>query len=249
MSADKKDLLKALQSQIDEIMAAPSGSFGLDEPQVSSGSFDADEHRAPSVSSRSTEHQASSIPSCADGSRDASPCVDSLREEMSRIEANSSGGVSASFDCLTPEGRKAFIRLQDLCSYSEYSACKMRTRLVREEFSQDAASEAVDYAVALNLINDQRYAEALISTRLRAGKGQVAIERDLRSHEIDPSTVPGGPEVYWEQWGTEEDRAWEDVARHPSHSKNPSASSYRRLLSRGFSPSVAHRVVSQAYGL
>lgn len=219
MPADKKEVLKALQSQIDEIMAAPSGSIakGLSDPwnSISSGS-------------------SSGLPSNA------------LAEEGG---LNSAGQSSSSFDCLTAAGRKAFMRLQDLCSYSEYSAHKMRSRLIREEFSPEASCEAVDYALQLNLINDQRYAEALISTRLRAGKGQVAIERDLLSHEIDPSSVPGWPEAYWERWGTEEDRARRDLSHHPSRSKNPTASSYRRLLSRGFSPAVSRQVVTEVYGL
>lgn len=140
---------------------------------------------------------------------------------------------------------KCLNRVENLCSFSEYSEKKMRDRLKREKYSSKEIDYAVSFAVRCNLINDSRYGEALVYTRLRAGKGMHGIVDELSSHNIDPESIEGWPHVFTEEFGSEYSRAIDCLTRNPPHAKNLKQSGYRRLVGKGFEASIAIAAVNE----
>lgn len=163
-----------------------------------------------------------------------SVCGDDTCDTASRSMSGSRGRKDAT--------EAAFQRIVDLCSYHEFSREKMRQRLEREEVAAKPAAAALDRAVACGLIDDIRYGEALCAGRMHALRGAAGIERELRQHHIDPSSIEGWPQDYEERYGAEAERALRVIEQHPPRSKQPRASAYRRLVGKGYAPRIAAQV-------
>lgn len=177
--------------------------------------------------------------------------IDALREHIASIEqctaAETADSKDRSASPSTNDGgspaadakEEAFQRIVNLCSYHDFSREKMRQRLKREQVVDDAADAALDRAVACGLIDDIRYGEALCAGRMHAGRGRSGIESELWEHHIDPASIEGWPQAYEQRYGSEMDRALHIIERRPPRSKNPQASAYRRLLGKGYAPTIA----------
>lgn len=135
---------------------------------------------------------------------------------------------------------EAFDRIVRWTSARFRSEADLRKRLAREHYSQNQIEEAIERASRCLLIDDERFADVLVRSRVRAGKGRLGIESELRKEGIEPSLLPGWPEEYFsEDEDTEFDRALAFLEKHPTRSKNPRQSAYRKLLGKGYSSSVA----------
>lgn len=151
-----------------------------------------------------------------------------------------------------PEQRDAaFKRIIGLLGSRDRCSCELVERLKRAGFEHDDAVSAVDRAVACGLVDDARYADVLIRSRISQGKGRAGIEEELAKLHIVASDLEGWPEAYFPSGGvSEEERALEFLRRKPPRSKNVYAAACRKLASRGFSPDVvfsaARRYVEQA---
>lgn len=138
------------------------------------------------------------------------------------------------------EERRAFSKIVRLAASRELCASRARQRLARDGFDGDAAERAVRRACACGLIDDRRYADAFVRSRLAQGRGRAGIERELASCAIDVADLPGWPDEYFPVEGPDEaQRAYECVARNPPRSKNPQAAACQKLLARGFSYDAA----------
>ena len=151
--------------------------------------------------------------------------------------SNASSGTVEQGDAT--EAERAFRKLVDLVNVSDRSEKAMRERLMRDEFDERAVEEAIERAKSYGFIDDRRFADVLIRSRISQGKGTAGIERELASHDIDPNDVPGWPYEYGIDSESELDRALSFLERKPPRSKNLREGAYRKLMQKGFTSSVA----------
>ena len=139
----------------------------------------------------------------------------------------------------------AFSKIVALVNASDKSEKAIRDRLVRSGFSEAAIEESVERAKSYGFIDDMRYAEILIRSRLNQGKGMRGIERELSLQLIDIEQVPGWPHEFANDEETELKRALAFLDKKPPRSKNLREGAYRKLVAKGFSSAVASRAARQ----
>ena len=140
------------------------------------------------------------------------------------------------------EGRPktdAFSKVVNLVNAREQSEHSIRERLSREGYAQTDIDDAVERAKGYGFIDDARFAEVLVRSRISQGKGSAGIERELRDHGIDVFSVPGWPHEYPVEYDQELERALDLLAKKPPRSKNLRESAYRKLIGKGYSSSIA----------
>ena len=177
----------------------------------------------------SLNHQNSEIPN--EGSLSTSKETRLLHQENS----------SAQPDEAKAESNSAFQRIVSILNAGDKPEKAIRKRLEQLGFTQDAINEAIDKAKDYGFINDARYAEVLIRSRLAQGKGSAGIERELAANDIDIFGVEGWPYSFDVDDESELDRALDLLEHKPPRSKNPREAAYRKLVSKGYSSSVASK--------
>ena len=90
----------------------------------------------------------------------------------------------------------AWERLVDMVSRREYSSKEAEDKLVRDGYTRDCARRAIEKAVTLRVIDDERFAGSFIRMKLSAGWGLVRIERELAHRGVTLSYVVGWPEEF-----------------------------------------------------
>lgn len=154
------------------------------------------------------------------------------------------------FEETSERREEAFKKVVKLVSARDRCSHELIDRLVRAGFDRCDAVAAVDRALSCGMVDDLRYADVLIRSRVSQGKGRAGIEEELARSGIDACDVPGWPEAYFPAEGpSEEERAFELLCRKPPRSKNVYAAACRKLASRGFSSdavfSAARRYAEQ----
>ena len=140
------------------------------------------------------------------------------------------------------EADAAFKKITDLVNASDKSERTIRERLKQKGFSESAIEDAVSRALEYGFIDDNRYAELLVRSRMAQGKGRAGIERELRSHGIDPDFVDALNDDEFSESDDEFDRALRFLENKPPRSKNVREGAYRKLMQKGYSSSVASSV-------
>ena len=135
-------------------------------------------------------------------------------------------------------------RLTDLVNRRDYAKKEARERLQRAGYSSAAIEDVVERAVRGRLLDDGRFAETFIRTKISVGWGQGRIKRELARRGISAESIPGWPEEFFGQ-GEELERAWELVARKPVSEKNGYQKLVRFLVSRGFDYGIARECASK----
>ena len=140
----------------------------------------------------------------------------------------------------TEDSGKAFERIKRLVSVRERSVEELKARLLREGFTPEGTEEALGRGVTCGLVDDTRFADALIRGRVSAGKGRQGIERELEGLHISPESIPGWPEGFG-LGGEEQEvaRAVGLLTKRPPTSARPQNSAYQRLVRNGYSSSAA----------
>lgn len=165
----------------------------------------------------------------------------------------------------TEDETKAFEKVTRLACARERGSRELINRLVRDGFTREVAESAVQRALDCGLIDDTRYGAVLIRTRVAQGRGRKGIEDELERAGIAASDIPGWPEEFFSvddfdpfrvnanaeddvvgcTFGSESsdeqeiERALALLRRKPPRSKNVRASAYRKLVTKGYSTSVA----------
>ena len=133
----------------------------------------------------------------------------------------------------------AFRKIIDLVNASDKSEAAIRDRLARYDFSAAEIDDAVERAKECGFIDDLRYADVLIRSRVAQGKGSSGIERELKSHGIDVIDVPGWPDEFGIDYSMELERAIDFLKRKPPQSKNAREAAFRKLVNKGYSTSIS----------
>ena len=165
----------------------------------------------------------------------------------------------------TEDETRAFEKVTRLACSRERGSRELIDRLVRDGFTQEVVESAVRRALDCGLIDDTRYGAVLIRTRVAQGRGRKGIEDELERAGIAASDIPGWPEEFFSvddfdpfrvnanaeddvvgcTFGSESsdeqeiERALALLHRKPPRSKNVQASAYRKLVTKGYSASVA----------
>lgn len=178
-----------------------------------------------------------------------------LRAEIAAIEADGSARScevpddspddtdlrlsSASFAlaCEGDASERAFRKIERLCLVREQASEQLRQRLVRDGFEHDAIEAAIARALACGLVDDRRFADVLVRSRLSQGRGRRGIASELERLGIDSDAVD--TLVDMDDDASEVDRALALLDRKPPRSKNRRDGAYRRLAQKGFSASVS----------
>lgn len=176
-----------------------------------------------------------------------------LRAQIACLESSGAARVtevrevSANTDANAPfdeETERAFRKIERLAGAREQASVALRRRLVREEFGEDAVERAIERALACGLVDDRRYADVLVRSRLSQGKGRRGIAAELTDLGINPDAV----EAFSIDDGDDSDEVGRALAlldRKPPRSKNRRETAYRRLAQKGFSASVASSAARQ----
>lgn len=130
----------------------------------------------------------------------------------------------------------AFKRIVRLASRSEQASAKLRERLLREGYSEESTDAAIERALACGLVDDARYADVLVRSRISQGRGRQGIALELEKLGID---FPGIDDIFEECGQTEVERAMALLDRRPPQAKNVRAAAYRRLVQKGYGSQVA----------
>jgi len=137
------------------------------------------------------------------------------------------------------EHARALSKIARLVSATEKSSVQLKERLIREGFDSDIADGAIARAQELGIVDDLRYAEWLVRSRLRQGRGLPGIERELSEIGITLQDLRGWPEEFDYSEDEEVERACAFLDAHPPRSKDMRGSAYRKLVTKGFSSSTA----------
>ena len=115
-----------------------------------------------------------------------------INELQNRIAAmESGGGVAETFQSELPAEAKtsaaqsndALKKIIALVNASDKSERAIRDRLVREGFSEPAIEGAVGQAKQYGFIDDRRFAEVLVRSRISQGRGSAGIIRELAEND------------------------------------------------------------------
>lgn len=137
---------------------------------------------------------------------------------------------------------RAFSRIVTWVNVRDRSVQEVRERLAKEGFDFKAVDRAVARAARLGLLDDHRFTEVFVRSKVRAGWGHRKIEQALYRFGIDPTLVL---DDYPDAYGMGEDdfdRAL-DLAQKKFSAHGCSFDKCMRfLVSRGFDGDVACRV-------
>ena len=153
-------------------------------------------------------------------------------------------GESAKSD----EQKDAFSKIERLVKVRDRSVIEVRNRLHRDGFSSYAVDAAIERALSVGYLDDTRFADVLVRSRLRSGKGMSGILRELRTHGIDPfEQLEGFPDDYAKNAPSQLDAAIALLCRKPLQSKNKKRAAYAKLIRSGYSADIAAEATNKWY--
>jgi regulatory protein len=135
----------------------------------------------------------------------------------------------------------ASLRVRGLVERRDYSSKEIADKLGLDGYARPVIEVAVTRAVESRLVDDARYADVFIRSRVGQGWGSLKIERELGRRGISVESVAGWPESFFSDV-CEEDVAYELARGRHLTGKNDYGKIVRFLYGRGYSGSVSSRV-------
>ncbi len=133
----------------------------------------------------------------------------------------------------------AFERIESALRSRERSTAELTRKLVDEGFSPEQVRTAIERATRCGLVDDVRFAEAFVASKMRTGWGRARIERELSRCSVDPrQLLEGWPEAYSNR-DEECERARNLLAKKPVPAKNPVDKLARFLITKGYDTACA----------
>ena len=140
----------------------------------------------------------------------------------------------------------AFEKIMRITTKREHSRKEVLGKLLKDGYSEDTANAAVERALRCGYINNERFTEILIRSRISQGKGKKGILKELESHEITSSEIEKALYVF-EEFESEYNRAAKVLDKYSTHSKNKCHSAYCYLVRKGFSSDIASALARKKY--
>lgn len=164
-----------------------------------------------------------------------------LRDSIVTLESGAPDALDAERPAVENEktADDAYRQILRWVSVRERSTAYLRDRLLKAEYSDEAVSQALERACRVHVVDDRRYADALIRMKLSAGKGLREAEREIGELGIDPSSLDAWQEHDALGREAEVNRALAVLDRRPPRAKQVRDAAFRRLVSQGYSSDVA----------
>lgn len=138
------------------------------------------------------------------------------------------------------ESDRAFQKVLRCASVREQSTARMRSKLKNADFSTEAIDRAIAKSVELGIVDDERYADALIRQTISSGKGLRFALREIEELDVDLDKLDSYRQYKEEEEDDAEfDRALEVLSKHPPRARNVRDAAYRKLISKGYSPETS----------
>lgn len=146
------------------------------------------------------------------------------------------------------------VRMAGLCAGAEQCSSDIREKILKKGFSKDAADRMLGYLIDNKYINDERYAKAYASDKVRfSGWGRIKVRMYLKAKHIPDSAISRGlGYIKGEEYEESLMRVLAAKARSLDLSEvNGRQKLYRHLASRGFEssliiPSIRKYIASQS---
>lgn len=148
---------------------------------------------------------------------------------------------------LEEESSRAFNQILRWVSARERSSLSVRTRLRELDYSEAAIDAALERAQKCSAINDKRYAGALIRTKQAQGKGMRAVQWELEQLGVDLDSLDEWNDYMNAGRDAELERALELLRRKPPRAKLAREAAYRKLVTQGYSTSIASDAARRWY--
>lgn len=135
-------------------------------------------------------------------------------------------------------------RIARLVDRRDYSSKEASDKLREDGYAPSCIERVLGRATSSGLVDDSRFADVFIRTKVSAGWGTARIGRELSRRGIELSQVEGWPHEYLDV-SDEPQRAYELVSTRRIPSKNAYPKLVRFLAGRGFSLGEATQAVSR----
>ena len=145
-------------------------------------------------------------------------------------------------DTLSSEQRILFDKIVRLASYRERSSYEVRQRLLKEDCTAHDVSAALEYACICGIIDDTRFVEMLVKSRLSQGRAIDGIKRELRQHHLEHIDIDQFIDNESSVACSEEQRAQRLLESQHFYAKNKRQAAFRKLIASGYSHDIAYRV-------
>lgn len=136
----------------------------------------------------------------------------------------------------------AWESLVDMASRREHSSAEVTRKLTCAGYSRACIERMLELAHAKRIIDDARFADSFIRSKLSCGWGRMRIERELGLRGVDCSVICGWPEAYIDE-DSQLLRAKELLSRKRTPGKNAYPKLMRALVSKGYPTSIAAEAV------
>lgn len=134
-------------------------------------------------------------------------------------------------------------KINALLNTRERCVKEVEERLARADFSEEEIEDAIQAALRVNLINEERYARALIRGKVGLGWGRAKILHRLHQDRVPDAIIQSCQEDFASS-EQEYAMAMREVAKRQARSKDPYATYVRRLVARGYSFELSKRVAA-----
>lgn len=142
----------------------------------------------------------------------------------------------------------AFKKIERLVKVRDRSTHEVIQRLLKDNYEQDAISNAIDKALRCGYLDDGRFADVLIRSRLRAGKGLTGIVAELKRNGINPEyDLDNFPDAYLALFPNQKDSAIALLCKKPPRAKNKLQAAYAKLIRSGYPSSLASEAAREWY--
>ena len=129
-------------------------------------------------------------------------------------------------------------RMERLVNFREYSAAELTQKLLDDGYLPELVEDIVNRAREVGVINDDRFCESFIRSKLNAGWGTQRIVRELQRRGITTDTLESLEELL-PLPEVELERAYEHIRGRKLSGRDDYQKIVRHLVTRGYSLSVA----------
>ena len=133
-------------------------------------------------------------------------------------------------------------RIEALIVKRDYSTAELQKKLMLDGYQKNVRDAAVQRAVEVGLVNDSRFADVYIRSKISQGWGPLKIKTEISKKGIEVETLSGWPDAYFSD---EFEVAYSLAQRKHLSGKNDYEKLVRFLATKGYSFSIASSVAKK----